>query len=146
MNGVYASKPSAVGLAFVLLLVLATPTIGTSQTPHPCLSNGTTHMGTSLPGVTSYPFYYDKSCSTESGALVWTIKVYTKNNLTGAFTQLPSPCSFGPTAVPTGAGPYGPVTCTGLTRGTGNPQVIIVIDFERAIGGPMSHSHNFTNP
>jgi hypothetical protein len=130
-----------VGLAFLGLLVLGLPMTGLSQTPHPCLSNGTSHMSTTLGGVTTFPFYFDKSCPTESNATVWTVKVYNKNNLTN-----PLPCSFGPVSVPYGPGPYGPVTCNSLQRGSPGWQVRVVIDFERLIGGPMSHTHDFNNP
>jgi hypothetical protein len=124
----------------LMFVIVGNPATGYSQTPHPCQANGTTHMGTTLGGVNSYNFYFDKSCSAESYATIWTVKVYNTNNL-----STPLSCSFGPVAVPSGPGPYGPVNCTGLTRGSGY-QVLVVINFERSIGGPMSHSHYFYNP
>ena len=133
------------GLAFLGLLVLGIPMTGLAQqTPHPCQQNGTTHLGTALGSSSIFDFFFDTTCPTNSFATVWTVRVY---NVADLINPLPPPCSVGPVAVPAGPGPFGPVHCTGLQQGPANQQqVMVVISFERLIGGPMVHTHYFYNP
>lgn len=127
----------SVGFALVSLLVLGIPISGLAQSPHPCKSDGVTHMGTSLGSVTSYTFYIDKDCPTDSYATAWRIVIY---DIPNKRTLLDT----GTTMIPIPPNPY--VTAAlPVPRGSGY-QVYVSIDYQRAIGSPMNHTHYFYNP
>ena len=126
-----------VGLFSFTLLVFGIPIIGLAQSPHPCLANGTTHMGTSLGSVTSYTFYIDKDCPTDSQATAWRIVIY---DIPNKRTLLDTGTTF--IAIP--PNPY-ITNALPVPRGSGY-QVYVSIDWQRATGSPMNHTHYFYNP
>lgn len=123
-------------LMLLNLLILANPPSGLAQNPHACV-NFTTHLGTKLGGVTTFPFQFAKNCNGYwSNAITWNFLIQNVTNPTSPVTVCNAPWGSVPTNGRT------TLNCPGLIVGA---PYRVVINYTVPPNTLMVHSHNVLN-
>src|SRR5688572_9437042 len=135
-----SSTYMVLSVAFVGLLTLGSPAPGFATEPHICINNTpSTHPTHSIGGVSSYTFYFKKTCGSHTSNTT-SMRIVVQKNVY----------------------PYPALTCTGHTSATEYPvppdsYAVTCTSLPTSIkatihyhvmgsGAPMSHTSIFSNP
>jgi hypothetical protein len=125
------------GVMLLSLVILAAPPAGFAQNPHAC-TNFTTHMGSSLGGVTTYQFQFARNCNGYySYATTWQFIIQDVTNPTNPITV----CSAGWAAVPSNG--QATLDCNNVLKAGDTYKV--VINFTVPPNTLMTHTHTVSN-